>query len=157
MNQFKKPLIILLAVICSVVALLLIWKSVFTDPNIPRSYTDYEEYYDPNGFMDWTDFCWYQYTSADSISWPEDYRQVTEDDILSIKGYFDNTRDWLKTCDRLDEYEFDTSSINEGDAWLLFTSEGEPRGNGIYGKYDDYTLYFFDKESSRLYYLNNNI
>jgi len=145
-KQAKKRLSLLIAAICIAGASYLIWQDIFVDPYIPRGYTDSEEHREEIPWMDWTDFCWYQYPPDDDIKLPDTYERVAEKDVRIIKGYFDNTRMSLESADRLDEYEFDQSSINEG----------EPRGIGVYGRYDDYNLYFFDKETSRLYYLNQN-
>ena len=156
MKRAKQIIFVLIGIICILGSSYLIWRDIFTDPYIPRGYTDYEEHQEETPWMDWTDFCWYQYDTAEQIHLPEDYQQVKEEDIIFIKGYFDNTRMSLEGANRLDEYSFDPACINEGDSWRLQTSEGEPRGNGIYGRYDDYNLYYFDKESARLYYLNHN-
>ena len=156
MKRAKKHLILLIAVFCIAGAFYLILQNLFLNPYIPRGYTDCEEHREEIPWMDWTDFCWYQYPPDDDIKLPDTYERVTEKDVHIIKGYFDNTRMCLEDANRLDEYKFDQASINKGDTWLLFTNEGKPRGNGVYGKYDIYTLYFFDKEASRLYYLNQN-
>ena len=156
MKQIRQITFVLIGTICILGSSCLIWRDIFTDPYIPRGYIDCEENREETPWMDWTDFCWYQYDSADNRSLPEDYQQVKEDDIISIKSYFENTRIQLEGACRLDEYKFVPACINEDDVWLLFTSEGQPRGDSVYEKYDDYNLYFFDKESSRLYYLNNN-
>ncbi|MBR5315756.1 MAG: hypothetical protein IKU44_03100 [Firmicutes bacterium] len=156
MKKIKKKIAVLIAIFCIVGSAFVIYQSVFVDENIPRGYTDYAEHYDPNGFMDWSHYCWYQYKDAGSVRLPSDYQVATEKDVAKVKDYFENTRDWMQTCDRLEEYDFDSACINEGDSFLLFTSEGEARGSGVYGKYDNYTVYFFDKETARLYYINNN-
>ena len=156
MKRMKKIAFILIGLSCITGSSYLIWQDIFVDPYIPRGYTDSMENREETPWMDWTDFCWYQYTSANDISLTEDYQQVTEKDVSSIKGYFSHTRMSLECANRLAEFEFVPACINEGDAWLLFTSEGEPRGTGTYEKYDNYKMYFFDTESERLYYINNN-
>lgn len=156
MIRVKKTAFILIGLTCIVVSSYLIGKDIFVNPYIPQNYTDCVENREEIPWMDWTNFCWYQYSSAEGINLSKDYQQVKRGDIPDIKGYFNNTKEWLMACDRIDEYSFDPACISQGDFWLLLTSEGEPRGNGTYEKYDDYKMYFFDKESARLYYLNNN-
>ena len=64
----------------------------------------------------------------------------------------------MKSESRLDEYDFDTSVINEGDYVKIVTKEGQPiNGDSTYGKYDNYSIYFFDIETLTLYYIHNNI
>ena len=157
MRLIKKIAFVGIGLICILVSSYLVWREILVDPYIPRGYIDCEEHREETPWMDWTDFCWYQYDSTDNVSLPEDYQQVKEADIISIKSYFENTRIHLEGARRLDEYDFDPACINEGNAWILFTSEGQPRSDGVYGRYDDYTLYFIDKKSARLYYLNNNL
>ena len=48
-------------------------------------------------------------------------------------------------------------SISEGDYVLIETKEGKPIGDSFYGKYDNYSVYFFDTDSCVLYYLHSNI
>ena len=145
-----------MGIICILGSSYLIWREILTDPYVPRGYTSCEENREEIPWMDWTNFCWYQYESDNKVDLPAEYTHIEEKDIIFVKGYFDDTRMHLEGANRLDEYTFDPACINEGDSWLLFTSEGEPRGNGVYGRYDDYNLYYFDEESARLYYLNNN-
>ncbi len=40
---------------------------------------------------------------------------------------------------------------------LIETKEGKPIGDSFYGKYDNYSVYFFDTDSCVLYYLHSNI
>ena len=54
-------------------------------------------------------------------------------------------------------YDFDTSIITEGDYVRIETKEGEEIGDSTYGKYDNYSVYFFDRETLTLYYIHNNI
>lgn len=156
MRRLQKITLILIGLSCIMGSSYLIWQDIFVDPYIPRGYTVCVENREETPWMDWTDFCWYQYASANAIGLTEDYRQISEKDVSYIKGYFSHTHRSLEGANRLTEFEFDPACINEGDAWLLFTSEGKPRGTGTYEKYDNYKMYFFDAESARLYYINNN-
>ena len=59
--------------------------------------------------------------------------------------------------EREKEYDFDINLITEGDYVKIKTKEGKEIGNYKYGKFDDYSVYFFDVETLTLYYIHNNI
>ena len=59
--------------------------------------------------------------------------------------------------EREKEYDFDINLITEGDYVKIKTKEGKKIGNSKYGKFDDYSVYFFDVETLTLYYIHNNI
>ena len=124
---------------------------------IPDGYIDKEEYYDKDGFQDYTDYAKYVYDSKDVIISNEDYKKLKQDDIQNIVGYFEDFSVLMESADRLSEFDFDISNINEGDYIKIKTKEGQKIGNGKYGKYDNYSVYFFDVESLTLYYIHNNI
>ena len=126
---------------------------------IPAGYINKDEHFDPNGFQDYTDYCKYQYASAEPFRRDTRYHVITEDEKDDIYGYFVNFRGWMATAERLDEYDFSPTCISVGDYVLIETKEGQPIGSGgrQYGKYDNYSVYFFDTESLTLYYIHNNI
>lgn len=124
---------------------------------IPKGYTDKEEHYEQDGFQDYTDYAKYIYPSTEIIVNNNEYGKVTKEDILIIKGYFENFHNWMKTYNRLDEYDFDESIINEGDYIRIKTKEGKKIGDSKYEKYDNYSIYYFDIETLTLYYIHNNI
>lgn len=124
---------------------------------IPDGYIDKEEYYDKDGFQDYTDYAKYVYDSKDVIISNEDYKKLKQDDIQNIVGYFEDFSALMESADRLSEFDFDINNINEGDYIKVKTKEGQKIGNGKYGKYDNYSVYFFDVEALTLYYIHNNI
>lgn len=127
------------------------------DPHIPDGYTRAEEHRDKDGFQDYTDFCVYYYDTADALETDAAYTVVTEADVERLKGYFSDFEQWMEVEDRLDEYTFDENCISVGDRCFVRTKEGQPIGDSVYGKYDDYTVYFFDTDSNSLFYIHNNI
>ena len=142
-----------------ILSLFITVQSLTAQKSVPFGYTDCEEHFDPLGFMDWTDYCWYQYDSADKFTHREGYQKVTEKDIIRVKGYFDDTQRVLEGSGRSDEYDFAPACISAGDYMKLTTTEGQLRGNNTgkrYGRYDNYELYFFDQETLRLYYISCN-
>ncbi len=124
---------------------------------IPKGYIDSQEYFDKDGFQDYTDYAKYIYSSKNVIVDNKEYKKITSEDIENIIGYFDNFHDWMETSNRLNEYDFEKSIINEGDYIKIITKEGKNIGNAKYEKYDDYSVYFFDIETNTLYYIHNNI
>lgn len=124
---------------------------------IPKGYTDKEEHYDQDGFQDYTDYAKYIYPSQEIIINDSEYEKITKDDIENIEGYFENFRNWMRVCNRLDEYDFDESIINEGDYIRIKTKEGQKIGDSKYEKYENYSIYYFDLETLTLYYIHNNI
>lgn len=133
------------------------WNSYhYWDYGIPRGYTAREEHFDKDAFMDCTDYCKYFYASAEPFEKDGRYRRITEADAAELKGYFADFCSWMRAADRLEEYDFDDGIINAGDFVYLRTKEGQPMGRMRYGKYDFYTICFFDVESCVLYYIHSN-
>ena len=124
---------------------------------IPDGYIDKEEYYDKDGFQDYTDYAKYMYDSKDVIINNKEYKKIEQDDIQNIIGYFEDFSGWMKAADRLSEFDLDINNINEGDYVKIKTKEGQKIANGKYEKYDNYSVYFFDIEALTLYYIHNNI
>lgn len=119
---------------------------------IPKGYIEKEEYYDKDGFQDYTDYAKYIYSSKDIIVNDDKYFEIKEEDISNIKGYFQNFSELMEANKRLDE-----KIINEGDYARIETKEGEKIGDSKYQKYDNYSIYFFDMETLTLYYIHYNI
>lgn len=126
--------------------------------DIPRGYVSKEEYFDKNGWQDFTDYCKYYYSSTPVME-DSQYRMITESDVEDIKGYFSDFQRWMEAANRMEEYDFDESCITAGDYVRIRTKEGKPIGSEghTYGKYDNYTLYFLDVDSNVLFYIHSNI
>ncbi len=125
---------------------------------IPKGYTGKEEHFDPDGFQDYVDFCIYRYASEEPFRQDARYHLVSVEETGEIAGYFADFRGWMAADDRLHEYSFDPACISTGDYVLIETREEKPIGqDGQYGKYDCYSVYFFDVGSLTLYYIHANI
>ena len=124
---------------------------------IPEGYIGKEEHFDKEGWQDFTDYCKYVYTDATSFETNLQFQTVTDSDTENIVGYFENFQTWMETENRLGEYDFDTGCITPGDYIHIETKEGTLIGSGYYGKFDSYTVYFFDTDSNTLYYIHSNI
>ena len=124
---------------------------------IPKGYIDKEEYIDPHGGQDFTDYCKYYYPNDGVPAIHKNYQEVCEADFEEIQGYFSDFARRMETEDREGEYDFDPACITPGDYVRIRTKEGTPIGDSYYQKYDNYTVWFFDTEDCVLYYIHSNI
>ena len=102
------------------------------------------EYWDNSSFQDYTDY--YKSKYDDLIKNNQAYGIVRKEDIDVLKKHFDDFSSWLKY--RAYEYDLDNIYITEGDYFLIKKD---------IGKYDNYTVYFYDIETHILYYIHSNI
>lgn len=129
----------------------------FSDKGVLKGYIGKDEHFDKEGFQDYTDYCKYYYEKSNNLFFKNDtYSELKEEDIENIRSYFTNFESWMNAADRVDEYDFDNSCISEGDYIYIKTKEGEPIGNSNYKKFDNYSVYFYDTESSTLFYIHSN-
>ncbi|HNX14435.1 MAG TPA: hypothetical protein PK854_07110 [Oscillospiraceae bacterium] len=147
----------------SIVALFLflsILSGCTTDKAIAKGYIEKYEYFDPDGIQDFTDYCKYIYQedADDTFKKSTLYREMSQEDVSRIAGYFDNFAGWAKAAEHLQgKYDFDPSLISAGDYYDIQTKEGTPVGDSAYGMYDDYSVYYYDTETHTLFYIHNNI
>ena len=131
----------------------------FSNSAVLPGYVDKVEFFDEDGFQDYTDYCKYFYdeNGAQKFYESERYQFVGKNEIDNVKGYFENLEMCMESMGRSAEYDFNDNCISEGDYVFINTKEGTPVGNTYYGKYENYSVYFFDTESRTLYYIHNNI
>ena len=149
----------------SIVALLIFLSFTFlsgcaADKAILKGYSEKYEYFDPDGFQDFTDYCKYLYPKDADVTFKKStlYREMSQEDVSRIAGYFDNFAGWAKAAEHLQgKYDFDVSLISTGDYCFIQTKEGTPVGDSAYGTYDDYSVYYYDTETHTLFYIHNNI
>lgn len=125
---------------------------------VPFGYTACEEHYE-DGFMDYTDYCQYYYTEETDSVFAADstYEKVQEKDREKVRDYFLQFESILEGQGRSSEFHFDSQCISSGDYVYIETREGQQRTReSTYGKYDFFSVYFYDKESHILYYVHNN-
>ena len=146
--------ILSLFVAAAVLSLLFCGCAIPVDGNIPSGFVSKEEHFE-DGFQDYTDYCKYYYPDKSSFEHASHYHQITEADIELVRGYFSNCEAWMATTGRSDEYDFNDACITAGDYVCIKTMEGQ-HDNLYYGKYDAYTVYFFDVDTCVLYYIHNN-
>ena len=120
-----------------------------------------EVLYTDGGFQDFTDYGKYFYESvtAQELEASEYFTAAAEEDVEEILSYIDDFENWVEAADEKlrDGYDFDKAIVSEGDFFCIITKDGEPIGDGAYGKFDDYTVYYFDLDAQILYYFHSNI
>ncbi len=119
------------------------------------------EFYTSRGGQDSIDYAKYTYESvtAQRISDSRYFDEVTEDDIEEILSHIENFEGRVEgSADEVEEnYDFDKSTVSEGDFFYLYTKYGEPIGGETYDKFDFYDLYYFDIEGQILYYFHSDV
>ncbi len=120
---------------------------------ILNGYTDCEEYFDEEGFADYTDYCKYYYEEGSESRFAENglYERVGTS-IKVVKEYFENCQSMMELGDRGDDYDFDDSCISEDDyVYMDVKNEGSDLR-----KFDDYDVFLYDVEGHTLYFIHNN-
>lgn len=115
------------------------------------------------GFGDSTDFGIYTFPGA-SPGESEYFKPVTAESKNELLGYIDefeqvidSLRDGDESADLVNKYRFSRDDIDESDYLYISDRCGETIGEGVYSKYDSYNVYFFDSQTTTLYYFQNNI
>lgn len=91
------------------------------------------------------------------------FKPVTEESRSEFLEYVDDFEQWVDSMrddssnDLVLNYRFSRGDIDESDYLYIYDRCGEPIGNGKYLKYEDYTVYFFDSQTTTLYYFHSNI
>ena len=124
-------------------------------------YESKEFYTNEDSFQDYTDYAKYIYDNItiQDLEFSECFTVITVDDVDEITSYIDDFEGWVELCggDLKQNYDFDKSIVTEGDFFYLDTKYGEKIGQKIYGKFDNYSVYYFDIDTQILYYFHNNI
>ena len=127
--------------------------------SVPRGYVRSEEYWDPMGYRDSTDFCIYTYDAVPFGSRERRYKPVTQDGIETVHGYFADFAGRLSGDGRMKAYPFDDACISAGD-YVYIRAEEDKRESDSDSDSDstythiNYSVYFFDTETLTLYYIH---
>ncbi len=154
--------IILLLVLLPAMLLFGLWAHNYQKSAL-ASLPDYEsrEFYTSGGFQDFTDYAKYYYDSITvwDLESSEHFTVTTDEDVEEILLHIDDFEGWVEAVGgELEEnYDFDRSIVTEGDYFCIETKYGEPIGQGIYEKFHNYSVYYFDVDAQILYYFHNNI
>ena len=118
-------------------------------------------FYTSGGFQDYTDYAKYFYESVtvQNLEASEYFAAATTEDVEEILLYIGDFEGWADMTggEFKEHYDFDKAAVSEGDFFYIQTRYGEPIGDGTYGKFDDYTVYYFDVDAQILYYFHSNI
>lgn len=135
------------------------WKTVIASLGRAMSV----QRYSCAGFGDSTDFGIYTFPGA-SPGESEYFKPVTAESKTELLGYIDefeqvidSLRDGDEGADLVNNYRFSRDDIDESDYLYISDRDGEAIGEGVYSKYDSYNVYFFDSQTTTLYYFHNNI
>ena len=150
------------AIILSIVVATLIMVAIcalFFTPKDPilDSLPKYEkkEYYTSGGFQDFTDYAKYTYQISESeIIQSETLFPVMEEDIPTILKYVEHFEGCVDVYQDFpsESYDFEKSMVSTGDYFFIYNKYGEPEMT-----FWDYNLYYFDVDTSILYYFHTNI
>ena len=115
--------------------------------------------YTSGEFQDFTDYGVFTYDSlsADDLTATGYFSEADSEDVAELLAYVANFEEWVAAVGgELEEnYDFDASAVSEGDYFYIDTKY-DPEG--VYsGKFDHYTIYFFDVEQMTLFYFPSNI
>ena len=162
----KKLFIILSAVVLGFVLLLtsIFFGFLYSQQELViASLPDYEskEFYTNDGFQDYTDYAKYIYDNItiQDLESSEYFTITTADDVENIILFIEDFEGWVEVCggELKENYDFNKTIITDGDFFYIDTKEGESIGQGTYGKFDNYSVYYFDVDAQILYYFHNNI
>ena len=121
-------------------------SKVFFTSGGPQDYTDYAKYY-------------YESITVQELEASEYFTAATAEDVEEILLFIGDFENWVETIggEVKEGYDFDKTVVSEGDFFYIKTKEGEPIGQGTYGKFDNYMVYYLDVDAQILYYFHNNI
>lgn len=150
------------AVVCLLCVTLLLESCEATQDKIANSLGKYDryEFYTHNGFQDFTDYGKYYYTSA-NVEKNNNFSLVTAEDREWVFAYLDDYEQWIETYREDDpkeelvvNYDFDRTIIDGLDYFYIDDKADE---DDTYGRFNSYNIFFFDTQTSVLYYFHNNI
>ena len=133
-----------------------VWFFTPKDP-VLDSLPKYEKkkYYTSGGFQDFTDYAKYTYQISESeIIQSEALFPVMEEDIPTILKYVEHFEGCIEVYQDFpsESYDFEKSTVSTGDYFYIFNKYGDPQMS-----FWDYNLYYFDVDTSILYYFHTNI
>ena len=121
--------------------------------------------YTEGGFQDFTDYAIYDYGTLNLSELDNNayFQKIRTGDIGNILAYINNFERWIEVfnsrsseSELATHYNFDKTIIGENDYIYIKTKEGTAIGDGTYGKFECYSIYFFDIDTRTLYYFRNN-
>ena len=111
------------------------------------------------GTQDYIDYCKYFYdeNGIEEFETHKNFKKVIEADIEEIKSYFEHFSSSVADQNYYEKYDFDFhSQIKERDYFCIVTKEGQKAGESVYGKFDNYNVYYVDISEGILYFIHLN-
>lgn len=151
------------AALCLVISVLSFASCKAPEDKVIKSLGKYDHHviYTEGGFQDYTDYAKYYYTSA-NVSGNEYLSKIQETDFDKINEHLDDFEEWIQTFKNTDasreivvNYDFNREIIDTED-YIYIDSEKTTWSTG-HTSLVKYDVYFFDTQSSVLYYFHNNI
>lgn len=129
------------------------------DVNIPADHLSYEVYTTSDHHTPFLSYGKYLYESPKGMDYRVDktnYAKAMSADLPTITAYFRNFAEQVKESGELEGYDFDISCISIKDIFYIKTNAGHEKIEGaedgeVYGEFESYTVYFFDRQSNTLY------
>lgn len=147
MKKSTEVFLVVVTMILLFVLSLLFLDYLFQDRNIVQGYYKSERYGDKYGFQHYTEYYKYYYNEDTEVEFYKLYYKIKTEDIERIKSYCDDFKRRMNAQDRLNEYDFDESLINENNYFKILESSTNK-------KFYNYTVYIFDTSEHLLYYLH---
>ena len=120
-----------------------------------------KEFFSSGGFLDFTDYAKYYYTSANIVE-NKYLTQIQETDFAGINTHLDDFDGWIETIKNAEpfsevvvNYDFDREIIDTGD-YFYIDSEERTWSDG-HTSFVRYSIYLFDTQTQVLYYFHNNL
>ena len=146
----KKSINVLLVVVIMLllfVLSLLFFDYLLQDRNIVQGYYKLEICDDEYKFQHYTEYHKYYYHEDKDINFYKLYDKIKSEDIEKIKLYCDNFKEIMEAQNRLSEYDFNESIINESNYFKIIKPSKANK------EFYDYTVYIYDTSEHLLYYL----
>lgn len=158
MNRNIRNIIIFFISVCILfVSVIALNSFLLENSEIPKGYSKKEEYSDPYGFRDYTDYYKYYYTSDNDYYFEssETYNKVEDENIKELKSYVTDFKEKMEAGKRLSDYDLDESIINNNDYFMIFDKNNRDFETK-YAKFSYYTVHFYDISSHILYVLHTS-
>ena len=118
-----------------------------TDKNVPDGYTSYKKFLDSERWMDWTDYCYYDYGESAKVTLSDKYEPLDKAELLQrVKDDAEVFTEWMTSANRKAQIRFTPDDITEKDFAYIVKDK---KNSDI----EVVELYFFDTEKNVLHYL----
>lgn len=156
-KSLKILLIITLIFVIIIVSILLINIFQSSDSRILNGYYKKDDYSESHAYRDYADYYKYYYTIENDSDFKSSsiYSKVRNIDIEELKSYFTKFRELMKASNRLENYDFDESIIDEND-YFIINNKVDIGERISRKKFDYYQVFFYDMNSHILYVIQVN-